>query len=246
MLHSEGAGVAGAADGRGHVCWQNQVRVVAGDSDARAGGGVVGKRGVGRVGIGDGEVDGRLGGGGVFHQIGLVRQRSDNTGIVVDRLHQHADGGAAGAQYDAVGIGARDGGDEGFQRRAADLHAGAGGVDETGVGRVGQRCQGGVEVGLAAGERQRLGAAAGEAGEAGDSGDIQRAVERGEGVGDGWGAVTRNTHLFKREIIKVIGLGLGEGDGAGVEQPRGGLHRPDVGSVGDGWTVLRQIIDTIP
>ena len=58
MLDRKGPGVARAADGRGHICRQYKVRVVAGNGDASTGGGVVDKCGIRSVGIGNGERDG--------------------------------------------------------------------------------------------------------------------------------------------------------------------------------------------
>ena len=228
MLDRKGASVARAADGRGDVGRQNQVWIVAGGGNSSASGGVVDKRSVGRVGIGDGEIDGRLGGHAGLGVIHLVWQRAYDARTIIKSLHQHAEGGAVGAQCNTVGVGAGGTGGEGFQRGTADLHAGGVGVEEVGIGSVGQLGEGGVDVGLTAGERQRLGAPPGDACQAGDAADIQRSIQRGEGVGDGGGAVGLHAHLFQRGVVKVVGLTFVEGLLAGIVKAGGGPDGADV------------------
>ncbi len=237
------AGVVASADRRGHARRQEEVWVGARDGDPGAGGPVVGERRGGGVGVGDGEVDDRLGDLRRSRDVVLVGQRREDAGGVVEGLHQHAGGGGVGAAG-PVRVASGDSRGDRFQRSPGNRHARGAGVDVPGVGRVGQRGERGVDVGLAAGERQRLGAAARHTRQVADARDVQRAVERGECVNDAGRAVGHDGHLLERGIVEVVGLPFREGDAAGVVEAGRRFHRADVGGVARIGNNLGNIINT--
>ena len=76
VLDGQRAGISCAADSCRHVGRQNQVRIVAGNSDASAGGCVVGESA--GISVGNGEVDDWFGSHARFNIVGAVGKRRDD------------------------------------------------------------------------------------------------------------------------------------------------------------------------
>ena len=83
MLHREGAGIARATDRQGAIRRQNQIRVVAGNCDACASGGVVDERRGCSVGIGNDQIDSGFCCSNTIDKVNLVGQSGDNAGSVI-------------------------------------------------------------------------------------------------------------------------------------------------------------------
>ena len=83
MLDCKSAGIGCTPDRQGDIRRQNQIRIVAGNCDARAGGGVVDERSGSRVGIGNGKIDCVFCSSYAIDKVNLVGKCGENTRSVI-------------------------------------------------------------------------------------------------------------------------------------------------------------------
>ena len=154
MLDGDGACVARAADRRGHIGRQNQVRVVAANGNACAGGGVVRERCRQGIAISDREADRCFGGYTAFDIVGSIWQGGDNAWGVV-ALHQQVQ--AAGYRPDkVVSRGHTHAEHIGCYCARCQCAAAAVGVHIAGIGGIAEIQQVGLDSGLVTGKGNRL------------------------------------------------------------------------------------------